>query len=273
MKYLCALLLSLLATRVALADDLTLEGTFKQGGLVIGQALPGSEVRFNDQVLSLTQDGHFVFGFGRDAPKTAELAVTFPDGRQESRTLEVAGRTYNIQRIDNLPTSKVTPPESVYERIKKEGAKIWALRQVDRPEADFLGGFVWPAKGILSGVYGSQRILNGKPKQPHYGVDIAAPAGSLAYAPAGGLVVLAEDDLYYTGGTVIIDHGHGLSSAFLHMQKVEVEVGQHLKQGDLLGEIGATGRATGPHLDWRMNWFNERIDPAFLVSPIPEPRS
>jgi len=270
-KYLLALFFSFSVGATALAEDLTLEGTFEQGGLVIGKTLPGSEVRFGGRTLSLTPDGHFVFGFGRDAPKTAELTVTYPDGRQETRSLAVAQRTYEIQRIDGLPASKVSPPESVYARIKKENAKIVAVRKLDRPEADFLKGFAWPAQGVISGVYGSQRILNGTPKQPHYGVDIAAPAGTPAYAPADGLVVLAEDDLYYTGGTVILDHGYGLTSAFLHMQDVTVEVGQHLKKGDPMGTIGATGRATGPHLDWRINWFNERIDPAFLVGPMPTP--
>lgn len=271
MRHLFALFFLFVAATAAWAEDLILEGTFEQGGLVVGRTQPGSAVSFNGKDLSLTPDGHFLFGFGREAPETAALTVTYPDGRQETRSLQVAQRTYEIQRIDGLPASKVTPPESVWARIKKENAKIAAVRVVNRQEADFLKGFDWPAEGIISGVYGSQRILNGKPKQPHYGVDIAAPVGTLVVAPADGLVVLAERDLYYTGGTIVLDHGYGLTSAFLHMETVGVEVGQQLKKGDAMGTIGATGRATGPHLDWRMNWFDERIDPAFLVGPMPAP--
>ena len=151
--------------------------------------------------------------------------MTYPDGRQETRDLGGRAADYQVQRIDGLPASKVTPPEEVWERIKRENAEIAKVRQVDRPDADFLSGFAWPAHGVISGVYGSQRILNGKPKQPHYGIDIAAPTGTPVTAPADGVVVLAEDDLYYTGGTIILDHGHGLTSAFLHMEAVTVEVG------------------------------------------------
>jgi murein DD-endopeptidase MepM/ murein hydrolase activator NlpD len=266
-----ALLVSLLVISPVLADNLKLEGSFQQGGLIFGETTPGSSVVFNGRKLRLSANGRFVFGFGRDAPKTAALEVTYPDGGSETRDLEVTQREYQVQRIDGLPSSKVTPPEEVWQRIKKENAEIAALRQVDRPAADFAKGFAWPARGVISGVYGSQRILNGKPKRPHYGLDIAAPTGTPVIAPADGVVVLAADDLYYTGGTIILDHGHGLSSAFLHMEAVTVEVGQSLKKGDPMGRLGATGRATGPHLDWRINWFNERIDPAFLVGPMPVP--
>ena len=189
--------------------------------------------------------------------------------QSRTRTFEIAKRSYNIQRIDGLPPNMVTPSEKELVRIRKENAKIGAVRKVDRPEPLFESGFVWPAKGRISGVYGSQRILNGEPRRPHFGVDVAAPVGTPITAPADGIVVLAEDDLYYTGGTVILDHGHGLTSAFLHMKDVTVQVGQHLAQGGMIGTLGATGRATGPHLDWRMNWFNQRVDPALLVPPMP----
>ena len=164
----------------------------------------------------------------------------------------------------------VTPPESVLARIKSENAKIAEARAQDRAEPDYLTGFVWPTVGRISGVYGSQRILNGKPRQPHYGIDIAAPAGTPVRAPADGIVTLAEGDLYYTGGTLIIDHGHGLTSAFLHMKDVEVALGQRVRQGERIGTVGSTGRSTGPHLDWRINWFKARIDPSLLAGPMPK---
>jgi murein DD-endopeptidase MepM/ murein hydrolase activator NlpD len=175
-----------------------------------------------------------------------------------------------VQRIDGLPPRQVTPPQEVLDRIRVENIEIGKARANDTPQAWFAGGFVWPAIGPISGVYGSQRILNGKPRQPHYGVDVAMPTGTPVRAPAPGRVTLAENDLYFTGGTVILDHGHGVTSAFLHMSKVHVQVGDVLGQGDLLGEIGATGRVTGAHLDWRVNWFKVRIDPELVVGPMPD---
>ena len=172
--------------------------------------------------------------------------MTYPDGGGEDRELVVEQRQYAIQRIDGLPPKQVTPPEEVLARIRRENAVIAELRKADRPEADFLSGFDWPAIGRISGVYGSQRILNGQPRRPHFGIDVAAPEGTPILAPADGLVVLAEDDLYYTSGTVILDHGHGLSSAFLHLKTVTAKVGQFLKKGQPMGTLGATGRATGP---------------------------
>jgi murein DD-endopeptidase MepM/ murein hydrolase activator NlpD len=186
------------------------------------------------------------------------------------QTLAIKPRVYDIQRIDGLAPRMVTPPESVLARIKRENAKIHAARMNDRAEPFFEKGWVWPAKGRISGVYGSQRILNGKARRPHFGVDVAAPVGVKVIAPSDGVVVLAESSLYYTGGTIILDHGHGLTSAFLHMSALAVKAGQRVQQGDLLGAVGATGRATGPHLDWRINWFDRRLDPALLAPPLPE---
>ena len=263
------LLLILLALVPTARAETRLDGTFTQGGLVIGRTAPGSTVVLDDRRVRVGPDGVFVFGFHRDAPASAELTVTAPDGKVERRSLAIAPREFAIQRIDGLPPKMVTPPPEVLERIRRENAEIAALREVDRPEPMFRTGFVWPATGRISGVYGSQRILNGEPKQPHYGVDIAAPVGTPIKAPADGIVVLAADDLYYTGGTVILDHGHGLSSAFLHLSAVTAKVGDRLRQGDELGKLGATGRVTGPHLDWRMNWFESRIDPQLLVPPMP----
>jgi len=262
------LLLGLLVA-IPVRAETRLDGNLTQGGLVIGRTDPGSTVVLDDRTVRVGPDGVFVLGFHRDAPASAELTVTASGGTVERRTLTIAPREFAIQRIDGLPPKMVTPPPEVLERIRRENAEIAALRKLDRPEPMFASGFAWPATGRISGVYGSQRILNGEPKQPHYGVDIAAPTGTPIKAPADGVVVLAETDLYYTGGTVILDHGHGLSSAFLHLSAVTVKVGDRLRQGDVLGKLGATGRVTGPHLDWRMNWFESRIDPQLLVPPMP----
>ncbi len=255
---------------IAGGGQVKLEGDLVQGGVVFGRVAQGADVTLDGRRLRTDPEGRFVFGFHRDAPAEAVLSVRLPGGTLEERRLAVESREYRIQRIDGLPQNMVTPPESVYERIKADAAKVRKARAVELERSDFAEGFIWPARGRISGVYGSQRILNGKPKQPHYGIDVAAPTGSPVWAPAGGVVTLAEDDLYYTGGTIILDHGHGLSSTFLHLETVTVKVGDELRQGDPLGTIGATGRATGPHLDWRMNWFEARVDPQLLVGPMPK---
>ncbi len=262
-------LLALLAALPAWAGALELDGNFTQGGLVFGTTEPGAEVFLGDREVRVSADGRFLFGFGREAPAEVTLHVRFPDGSTEKRTLRVEKRTYKIQRIDGLARKMVSPPESEWPRIQAENARIAKLREVDRAEALFKSGFQWPAKGRISGVYGSQRILNGEPKRPHFGVDVAAPVGTPIRAPADGVVVLAETGMYYTGGTVILDHGHGLTSAFLHMKDVRVTPGVRVRQGEMIGTLGATGRVTGPHLDWRMNWFDQRVDPQLLVGPMP----
>lgn len=251
---------------VALAKTV-LEGDFIQGGLVIGLTDPGSRVSLDGEAVRVCPDGQFLFGFTRDAGAEAVLEIRAPGGALERRVLTVVPREYKIQRIDGLPQKMVTPPAAVLTRIRREGAAIRAARMQDTPVAYFQSGFIWPAEGRISGVYGSQRILNGKPRRPHYGIDIAGPVGTPVIAPADGVVRLAERNLYYSGGTIILDHGHGLSSAFLHMHEVGVRVGDVLRQGDPLGTIGATGRVTGPHLDWRINWFEQRLDAGLLVPP------
>ena len=263
-----AFVLFVLAFSVPLdAEEIQLEGRFIQGGLVRGAAPPETSIMLDGRQLRLSPEGYFVFGFGRDALPRAVLVVSYPEGRQEARSLAIAARDYRIQHIDGLPEKLVTPPPEIFNRIREEGAKVSQARAFDTAEMHVFAPFIWPARGPISGVYGSQRILNGKPRQPHFGVDIAAPTGTPVRAPAGGEIRLAETDLYYSGGTVILDHGHGLSSSFLHLSRVDVAVGQQVVQGELIGEIGATGRVTGAHLDWRMNWFERRLDPAFLVGP------
>ena len=259
-----------LAALPVLAAEVALSGSFTQGGLVSGAAAGAVTATLDGQRVPVEPGGRFVFGFGRDAGARSELVVRFADGLEEVRVLAVAARTYAVQRIDGLPAAQVSPPAEVLARIDAENARIVAARAIETPQAWYAGGFRWPVRGRISGVYGSRRILNGEARAPHYGLDIAAAAGTPIQAPASGIVTLAEDDLYFTGGTVILDHGAGISSTFQHLSVVGVEAGDFLEAGDVLGLVGATGRVTGPHLHWAVNWFEVRLDPALLVPPQPE---
>jgi len=253
------------------AERVTLDGAVTQGGFIIGRAEPGARVVVDGKAVRVTEDGRFVFGYGREAGADSTLTVTFRDGTRETRRLTVAPRQFDVQRIDGLPDRQVTPPPEVLARIKRENDLIAAARSRDSATPHFLEGFIWPATGRISGVYGSQRILNGQPRQPHYGIDVAVPEGTPVVAPAAGTVTLAEPDLYFTGGTVIIDHGHGVFTIYSHLKSVEVAVGDAMARGQRLGTVGATGRATGPHLDWRLNWFQVRLDPMLAAPPMPKP--
>lgn len=268
-RWLAAFLLLVAIAGVARANEpppgLAWDGEFVQGGLVIGVAQPGVKLRLGERAVPIAPDGRFVFGFGRDEPAAASLTINYSDGRELTTMLGIQQRQYDIQRIDGLPPAQVTPPPAVLERIKRENAMIATLRQRNTPRLDFLQGWIWPAKGIVSGVYGSQRILNGEPRQPHFGIDIAAPTGAPVVASTAGEVVLAEPDLYYTGGTVILDHGMGITAVYSHLQSIGVTVGERVSQGQQIGTVGATGRATGAHLDWRVNWFDVRLDPQRLL--------
>lgn len=251
------------------------QGNFIEGGLVSARVSPGSTVTIDGEALDVLPDGTTFFGFHREAPEQSLLVVESAAGERCEQSVQVASREYKIQRVEGVPQQTVTPPQEQLDRIARERARVAAAkgRRFERPDLveAAIGGFVWPTVGPISGVYGSQRYYNGTPRSPHYGVDVAVPTGTPVTAPAPGIVTLAEPDLFYSGGTVILDHGYGLSSSFLHMSKVRVEVGQELQAGDILGEVGATGRATGPHLDWRMSWRNRRIDPQLLVPPMPAP--
>lgn len=262
------LLLTTLALFSPLASGLSLEGDFLQGGMAIGQVSAGDEVLFDGEALHVSQEGVFILGFDRDDSLQHSLVVRRGDSSIEQRDLSIGKRDYQIQRIDGLPPAKVTPPEQDWERIRKETALVKQARKRDDDRTDFMSGFIWPASGVISGVYGSQRILNGEAKRPHFGVDIAAPVGTPVVAPADGVVTLTHPDMFYSGGTLIIDHGLQLSSSFLHLSRILVKQGERVKQGDLIAEIGATGRVTGPHVDWRMNLRSERIDPQLLVAPM-----
>ena len=249
----------------------TLEGNMIQGGMLVGTTTPGSRVMVDSKSIRVSPKGVFLVGFGRDHGTTSKLQITAPDGSRESRTLTIEPREYQIQRIDGLPASKVTPTkEADLKRIRADIALAKAARAIDDPRTDFLTGWQWPTTGPISGVYGSQRILNSKPKRPHFGVDIAAPVGTPVVAPADGVVTMVHNDMFYSGGTLIVDHGHKLTSSFLHLNKILVKKGDVVKSGDLIAEVGKSGRVTGAHLDWRMNLRDERIDPQLLVPPMPQ---
>ena len=265
------LLLAVLLTLVMLtdrADALSLEGQITQGGLVFGLTEPGAKVTLDGKTVRVSADGLFVLGFGRDATGTRTLDVTLPNGKSESRALIIAKRAFDIQRIDGLPARKVTPNPADVARIKADNAGIGRVRGLDTPAPYFGSGFIWPVEGRLSGIFGSQRILNGKPKSPHNGVDIAAPVGTAVQAPADGRVALVHQDMFYTGKTLMIDHGHGLSTVYAHMSDITVEQGQFVAKGEIIGKVGQTGRATGPHLHWGMSLFTTHLDPALAAGSM-----
>ncbi|MCC6471269.1 MAG: M23 family metallopeptidase [Alphaproteobacteria bacterium] len=264
-----AAVLLLLCAPIARADPVTFTGPLTQGGLVEGHVAPGSKVSVDGAPVRVSPEGVFLAGFGREAVK-AIVEVASPDGSRETKVLAVAPRKFDIQRVDGLPERMVTPPPEVLERIKAEGAMVREVRRRDDARTDFLAGFLWPVTGPISGVYGSQRILNGQPRAPHYGVDIAVPTGTPIMAPADGMVTMIAD-LYLTGWTVILDHGHGLSSVFMHLSEVAAKDGQRMGRGAPIGKAGATGRATGPHLHWGLNLFETRLDPQLLAPPMPKP--
>lgn len=259
---------SLLFTLILPLHALELDGERQQGALLKGKVEPGAKVRLNDEAVEVTESGRFVIGFGRDADGSHQLTVIGPGGEKKTRTLSIKSRDYEVQRIDGVPDRTVNPDEKSLQRIRAEARRVARAREKRSRRQAFLEAFIWPVEGPITGVYGSQRFYNGEPRQPHYGIDIAAEAGRKVRAPASGEVTLAEPDLYFSGGTLIIDHGHGVSSTMLHLRKLDVSAGDEVDKGERVGEVGATGRATGAHLDWRMNWRDERVDPTTIAPPL-----
>ncbi|MDC0944816.1 M23 family metallopeptidase [Candidatus Pelagibacter sp.] len=240
-------------------------GKFFQGHFIVGKTDPKAKITIDKKNVKVSNEGYFVFGIDRD--RKFDLKITkILDNKKEIIVKKIYKRKYNIQKIDGLPENKVTPPESVYKRIKEENNKIGDARSINSDLSFFKDNFIMPVDGIISGVYGSQRILNGKPRWPHYGIDIAAKKGTPIKSSARGIVTLAEKDLYYTGGTIIMDHGHGISTIYSHLEDVLVVVGDQINQGDIIGTVGSTGRSTGPHLDFRVNWFQTRLDPMSVIN-------
>jgi len=262
------LLAALTASASAMAPRTELPTSTTPGALVIGRTEPGAEVQFGGRSLRVSEDGSFVFGLGRDINGHVAVNVRYRDGGSQAFEIPVTPREFAIERVDGLPESTVNPDAELAARIAREQAMVAKARERDDPRQDWRFGFIWPNTGRISGVYGSQRILNGTPKNPHYGVDIAVGTGTPIHAPAGGIVSFVATDLYLTGGTVIIDHGHGLSSVFVHMSRIDVRPELRVEQGAVIGAVGATGRATGPHLHWGMNWFDTRLDPQLVVGPM-----
>ena len=262
MKILISLVFLLITTS---SFAVTFDGKFIQGSFILGKTEPGSEVFIDKKKVKVTSDGFFVFGLDRN--RKYDVVITLnKDGNKQKIVKKVQKRKYDIQRIDGLEEKKVTPPEEVYERIKRENKWIGEARAIDSNLEFFTKKFTVPIENaIISGVYGSQRILNGKPKWPHYGLDFAADKGTQIKAMQDGTVTLAEPDLFYTGGTLIFDHGHGISTLYMHMKKILAKKGQKVKQGDVIGTVGSSGRATGAHLDVRLNWFQTRLDPATVL--------
>lgn len=240
-----------------------------QGGLLQAHAPAAASLQLLSAdaatPLRLAPDGGFLVGVGRDDAGPLRLRAVYHDGSSQAWTVAVTPRAWRFEKIEGVPEATVNPPPDIAARIGKEQAQVAQARQRDDAREDYSSGFQWPVRGRVSGVYGSQRIYNGTPKSPHSGLDVAVPAGTPIHAPAAGIVTFARPDLYLTGGTVLVDHGHGLSSNFLHLSRIDVQVGQRVEQGTVLGLVGMTGRATGPHMHWGMNWFSTRIDPALLL--------
>lgn len=250
-------------------EHFSLDGSFAQGGILFGQTEIGATVKLDGEDVMVDDDGRFLIGFGRDSALTSLVVVTLPDGSVERRSVEIEDRDFPVQRIDGLDQSKVSGfTEEQLAKIAADSALKKAARKDTQRLADWSLGFDWPVTGRISGVFGSQRILNGEPKRPHSGLDIAAPTGTPIRAPAPGIVRLAEDDMYFEGGLVLLDHGHWLESAFLHMSRIDVEPGQRVEKGDIIGAVGATGRVTGPHLHWSMKWAGRLVDPQLTLDPM-----
>lgn len=242
-----------------------LKGQSVQGGLMWGQVEREAQITLDSEPITVHADGTFVFGFGRDETGERVLTVSMPDGTSEHVTIQIQERTFDIERVDGLPPKTVSPPPEWTARRKVENGRVKSARSVLTPAVHWTAGFLKPSEGRFSGFYGSQRVLNGEPRSPHYGLDIAADTGTPIIAPAAGIVRLAAPDFLLEGGIVIIDHGLGITSTLFHMSRVDVTEGQSVEQGDLIGAVGAAGRANGPHVDWRVNWKNVRLDPMLLL--------
>jgi len=263
MKISLVAMLAVLLSAGAAHAEVTLEGRCEQGGLMVGQAPPGAVVSLDGRAVPSDADGRFLLGFGREAAPVAVLTI---DG--EIRQLSVAKRDWPVQRINGLPQDKVTPDPAQLARIKAENELVAERRSHVTLAALFLSGLMAPAEGPISGVFGSQRILNGEPRAPHSGTDIAAPAGAPVKSVGDGVVVLAHPDLFFTGRTVMIDHGLGLVSVYAHMSRIDVAEGERVAKGQVIGAIGATGRVTGPHLHWGASWLDVRLDPVTVLAVL-----
>ena len=244
---------------------LELKGDFFQGNLIIGKSVPNSKIFVDGKKIKLSSSGFFAFGLSKNRKNDVTIEV-IKDEITKKIVKKVYKKKYLTQKINGLPKKQVTPPKEVYERIKNDNKLIGEARSTDSDLIFFVDKFEVPlTNSIITGVYGSQRILNGIPKSPHYGLDFAAKEGTEIKAMLDGIVTLSEKNLYYTGGTVIFDHGHGVSTLYMHLKDIYVNKDQRIKKGDVIGTVGKTGRSTGAHLDIRLNWFNVKLDPASVL--------
>ena len=267
-----ALLALVLFCRSAFAFDVSLAGRMEQGGLIIGDAPPGSKILFGDRTIPVTNSGKFLIGIDRDAPAAASFVVVGPNGVRETRNLTIAPRAWQIEKVNGVPQQLVTPDPELLAKIAAENKLMQAARAQLELTPYFESGLIRPAEGRISGVFGSQRVLNGTPRAPHNGLDIAAPIGTPIRAAADGVVALQRENMILTGHSVVLNHGYGLETVYIHMSKIHVSDGQHVKQGDVIGEIGMTGRANGPHLHFGVTWFDTRLDPETVLAVLPAKR-
>ena len=251
------------------SKSLTIEGAFIQGSLLFGKTNPSSKVFFNDKKIFVNDEGDFLLGISRGA-KQKNLLILEISNKIEKYDINIIPRKYKIQRIDGLPNNKVTPNQEELRRIKKESRLISKYKNIFLDNTLYKSGFVWPVQGTVTGKYGNQRILNGEPRRPHFGIDIAAPLGSKIIVPSDAVVSFTFEDTFFNGKMIILNHGLGLNSIYSHLNKIYVKKGDRVKLGDLLAEVGSTGRSTGPHLDWRINVFNIAVDPEILIQNQPK---
>jgi murein DD-endopeptidase MepM/ murein hydrolase activator NlpD len=257
--------------RAGVGTVLSFGGSFEQGALVIGRTLAGAKAKVDDTLVHVSPEGAFAFGISYDRIKPVHVVAEFADGGSETRDIVPLIRQYQVQSIEGLPQKFVTPSAEDLERIKRENASIREARTRDTDGVGFAEPFDWPFPGILTGVYGSQRIENGTVMAPHLGVDIAAPEGTPIHAPADAVVSIA-DDYFLDGGFTLLDHGHGVSTCYLHQSERRVKVGDKVARGDVIGLVGLTGRATGPHTHWGLCWFQVKLDPSRSTRSLEPPK-
>ena len=262
-------LMSLLFLNESIAKT-KLKGKVIAGGIVVVEASPNVIFKLDGNIIPVSKEGYAIIGFERQPKNLQILEIIYKDAVIEKISLEVIQRSYTIQKIDGVEKEKVEPPQELLDRIYQERSRVKKARRKAGfiQESYYMNGFIWPAVGIFSGIYGSQRILNGIPKSPHYGLDIALPEGHDVLSPMDGIVLFTDNDLYYSGGTILIGHGQGLTTSYLHLSKIIVKEGQKILKGGLIGKVGSTGRATGPHLHWGVEWMGKRLDPEYLVEAL-----
>lgn len=267
-----AMVIALLLALPAAADPLKLEGNALQGALMLGHAEPGSKVWQDGRRVRVAPDGRFLVGIPYNAGPFTEIKVERPTGEIGATSLPVTARRYEVEKIDNLPPAQVTPDAETMRRIAVERVELERALTAITDTPMFAKPFRWPVTGIVTGTYGSSRILNGEPRSPHLGVDIAGDAETPILAPTDGVVAFVADQ-FFTGNTVVIDHGYGLTSLYAHLARVDVRPGEHVAQGQVIGLMGATGRATAPNLHWGVDLDGVALDPALLAGPIPKAKS